>query len=397
MLRRIPGPLNRILTAAIPCALLWIGAVALADAGAPPVAPAEAAATGPNGFSFEKLVVPRDAIRAGVATAWPVPADPGDLSAETNNLLNFELVGVHGPWTFQAEYLHSFLPDASRIPGGPDVGTVNYHGGYVQVLYYLTGESDYDHYNHKTAVFERIMPRENVLAARDEGLTGIGAWQVGARYNCLDLNDEGLNGGINGGPGDVEGASTSSSGSLGYDAGADGLKSIVLTGPSTLGGESVSSTWDSDTNTLTISSSRGDLMTVVLTDLASGAYTVNLLKPLMHTVSGTEDNITLNVGYTITDGDGDTADGSLTVTINDDTPTLQVGELDLNSSVTFIGTDAGYSNSYGYYIKGENGTPLGGKVIWANVHDQSSGDTFDLGDLDPASTGFFIIPDPIPG
>ncbi|MGN0924505.1 retention module-containing protein, partial [Ectopseudomonas mendocina] len=206
------------------------------------------------------------------------------------------------------------------------------------------------------------------------------------------LDDEGLNGGINGGPGDVSGAHTSTSGNLGYDAGADGLKSIELSGPSTLGSENVTSTWDPDTNTLTISSVRGDLMTVVLTDLASGAYTVNLLKPLMHTVDGTEDNITLNVGYKVTDGDGDTADGSLTVTINDDTPTLQVGALDLNSSVTFHGTDAGYSNSYGYYIKGEDGTPLNGKVIWANVHDQSSGDTFDLGDLDPASTGFFIIP-----
>ncbi|CAM3014148.1 hemolysin-type calcium-binding repeat-containing protein [Ectopseudomonas mendocina] len=206
------------------------------------------------------------------------------------------------------------------------------------------------------------------------------------------LDDEGLNGGINGGPGDVSGAHTSTSGNLGYDAGADGLKSIELSGPSTLGSENVTSTWDPDTNTLTISSVRGDLMTVVLTDLASGAYTVNLLKPLMHTVDGTEDNITLNVGYKVTDGDGDTADGSLTVTINDDTPTLQVGALDLNSSVTFHGTDAGYSNSYGYYIKGEDGTPLSGKVIWANVHDQSSGDTFDLGDLDPASTGFFIIP-----
>ncbi len=206
------------------------------------------------------------------------------------------------------------------------------------------------------------------------------------------LDDEGLNGGINGGPGDVSGAHTSTSGNLGYDAGADGLKSIELSGPSTLGSENVTSTWDASTNTLIISSARGDLLTVVLTDLISGAYTVNLLKPLMHTVNGTEDNITLNVGYKVTDGDGDTADGSLAVTINDDTPTLQVGALDLNSSVTFVGTDAGYSNSYGYYIKGEDGTPVSGKVIWANVHDQSSGDTYDLGDLDPASTGFFIIP-----
>ncbi|MGX5725068.1 retention module-containing protein [Metapseudomonas otitidis] len=207
------------------------------------------------------------------------------------------------------------------------------------------------------------------------------------------LDDEGLAGGINGGPGDVAGANTSTSGSLGYDGGADGVKSVELTGPSSLGSESVTSTWDASTNTLTISSARGALMTVVLTDPATGAYTVNLLQPLMHPQGGTEDNITLNVGYTVTDGDGDSANGSLAVVINDDSPSVQASELDLNSSVTFLGTNAGYSNTYGYYIKGDDGTPQGGKIIWANVHDQSVGDQASLDGLDPAHTGFFIIPD----
>ncbi|MEE1892252.1 retention module-containing protein [Pseudomonas otitidis] len=207
------------------------------------------------------------------------------------------------------------------------------------------------------------------------------------------LDDEGLAGGINGGPGDVAGAETSTSGSLGYDGGADGVKSVELTGPSSLGSESVTSTWDATTNTLTISSARGALMTVVLTDPATGAYTVNLLQPLMHPQGGTEDNITLNVGYTVTDGDGDSANGSLAVVINDDSPSVQASELDLNSSVTFLGTNAGYSNTYGYYIKGDDGTPQGGKIIWANVHDQSAGDQASLDGLDPAHTGFFIIPD----
>ncbi|WP_237149744.1 DUF5801 repeats-in-toxin domain-containing protein [Metapseudomonas otitidis] len=207
------------------------------------------------------------------------------------------------------------------------------------------------------------------------------------------LDDEGLAGGINGGPGDVAGAHTSTSGSLGYDGGADGVKSVELTGPSSLGSESVTSTWDASTNTLTISSARGALMTVVLTDPATGAYTVNLLQPLMHPQGGTEDNITLNVGYKVTDGDGDSANGSLAVVINDDSPSVQASELDLNSSVTFLGTNAGYSNTYGYYIKGDDGTPQGGKIIWANVHDQSVGDQASLDGLDPAHTGFFIIPD----
>ncbi|MGL6003868.1 DUF5801 repeats-in-toxin domain-containing protein, partial [Aeromonas sobria] len=206
------------------------------------------------------------------------------------------------------------------------------------------------------------------------------------------LDDEGLVGGINGGPGDVAGANTMTSGNLGYQAGADGIKSLALSGPGSLGSESVTSAWDAQTGMLTISSTRGVLVTVTVTDPSSGAYSVKLLQPLMHTGVDSEDNITLNIGYRVTDGDGDSANGALAVTINDDTPTIQVGELALTSSVTFLGSNAGYSNSYGYYIKGDDGTPVSGKVIWANAHNQSSGNQVDISVLDPAHTGFFVIP-----
>ncbi|WP_257492991.1 DUF5801 repeats-in-toxin domain-containing protein [Aeromonas veronii] len=209
---------------------------------------------------------------------------------------------------------------------------------------------------------------------------------------ALVLDDEGLVGGINGGSGDVAGANTSATGNLVYQAGADGLKSLELSGPTALGSESVTSTWDAQSGTLSISSTRGLLMTVTITDPSTGAYSVKLLQPLMHTGTDTEDNLTLNVGYKVTDGDGDSASGVLAVTINDDTPTIQVGELSLTSSVTFLGSNAGYSNSYGYYIKGDDGTPLSGKVIWANVHSQSVGSQTDISSLDPAHTGFFVIP-----
>ncbi|MBM0491436.1 retention module-containing protein [Aeromonas jandaei] len=209
---------------------------------------------------------------------------------------------------------------------------------------------------------------------------------------ALMLDDEGLVGGINGGSGDVAGANTSVNGNLVYQAGADGLKSLELSGPISLGSESVTSTWDAQNGTLSISSTRGVLMTVTITDPSTGAYSVKLLQPLMHTGVDTEDNLTLNVGYKVTDGDGDSASGVLAVTINDDTPTIQVGELSLTSSVTFLGSNAGYSNSYGYYIKGDDGTPLSGKVIWANVHSQSVGSQTDISSLDPAHTGFFVIP-----
>lgn len=215
---------------------------------------------------------------------------------------------------------------------------------------------------------------------------------AGQTIAAVVLDDEGLAGGINGGLGDATGAETSTSGNLVFAAGADGLKSIVLSGPAILGSEDVTSTWAAGSKTLTISSVRGALITVQLTDLASGAYTVNLLQPLMHLPGGDENDIILNIGYTVTDGDNDSATGSLVVAIDDDTPTIQAGSLGVSSFVTFQGTDAGFSNSYGYYNKAPDGSPVDGNVIWANVHAQSVGDVADLSGLDPANTGFFIIP-----
>ena len=136
------------------------------------------------------------------------------------------------------------------------------------------------------------------------------------------LDEDGLSGGIAGGTGDVAGTATTATGSLVYSGGADGVASIALSyGSTTLGTETVTSTWDASTSTLTISSTRGDLMTISV-DQSTGTYTATLLKPLMHPVSGTEDNITLPLTYTVTDNDGDTASATLTLTVNDDMPVV---------------------------------------------------------------------------
>ena len=217
---------------------------------------------------------------------------------------------------------------------------------------------------------------------------------AGDTYAANKLDDEGLTGGISGGIGDVPGQATTVSGTLDFDAGEDGLGSIVLTGPSQLGQEAVSSTWDSGSNTLTISSAaRGPIMTVALTDPATGAYLVTLVKPVLHAEGGNENDAHVHIGYQVTDGDGDKATGTLHINVDDDTPTISASALDGQSYVTYQGTNAGFHNSYGYYIKAADGTPLSGKIIWADVKDQSVGDTASLDGLNPNEVGFFIIPD----
>lgn len=136
----------------------------------------------------------RDAVRSGLSAAWPSPASV-TMIGDDMQWGNGEFVVVNGSWTLQSEYLVSGLHDAKF--NRADVGqNITYHGGYVQVLYFLTGE--HDHYSKKNGAFERVVPHCNFFKPNKcgGGITGMGAWQVGFRYNHLDLNDKGLNGGI---------------------------------------------------------------------------------------------------------------------------------------------------------------------------------------------------------
>ncbi len=137
----------------------------------------------------------RDAIRSGLSGNWPTPANI-TLFGDDEQQANLELVAVHGRWTFQSEYMVSALQDA-RLAATDPLGTnAVYHGGYIQLFRFLT--DDHDHYDKKVGFFERVTPTENFFLIRgDDGCTafGLGAIQAGARYNYLDLNSAGLNGG----------------------------------------------------------------------------------------------------------------------------------------------------------------------------------------------------------
>lgn len=136
----------------------------------------------------------RDAVRAGISQQWPLPADTGNLFGDTGQWVNLETAAVHGSWTFQAEYLASFIQEAG-LTAATATNDLFYQGGYVQVMYFLTGE--HDNYSKSKAAFDRVKPNRNFRWMRNDCdcNTGWGAWQVGVRYNYLDLNDSGINGG----------------------------------------------------------------------------------------------------------------------------------------------------------------------------------------------------------
>jgi len=129
-----------------------------------------------------------------------VYADTTSLLAEDQHLLNLECVYQNGPLLIQSEYCISTIFDATNVQGIAPAGNRNdvvVHGGYIEVLYFLTGE--HRAYSRERGTFDRVVPHGNAFRVLDRNgrlCEGSGAWQVGIRYDHADLNDTGVNGGI---------------------------------------------------------------------------------------------------------------------------------------------------------------------------------------------------------
>ena len=141
-------------------------------------------------------------------------------------------------------------------------------------------------------------------------------------------------------------APANASGTLDHSYGADGTGSLVLLDTGTLP-SGCSAALSSDGLTLTISQNGTAVLQIVLSNATSGEYTVTRLGAISHSGDDTEDNLEFIVAYRVTDGDGDTSDGTLTINVDDDTPvvdstandTVQLDDDDLNGNAGF-GLDA---------------------------------------------------------
>jgi phosphate-selective porin OprO/OprP len=104
--------------------------------------------------------------------------DTGTLTAIGERGLGGELAWIRGRFHTTAESYWQTV----RRPGLPDP---TFNGGYAEVGYLLTDDVT----AYKNGVYDRIVPKHSI----DKG--GIGAIQLNARYDWLDLNDAGIVGG----------------------------------------------------------------------------------------------------------------------------------------------------------------------------------------------------------
>jgi phosphate-selective porin OprO/OprP len=133
----------------------------------------------------------RPLLRNAPGFAVPVLVDTGEIPGSRQYTIGPEFAMVLGPLTVQAEWTGQFLTDAT--PNNQPQGTVFYHGGYVQALYFLTGE--HQEYLRREGVFGRVVPLHDYHWSKKDTYRACGAWQVGVRFSYLDLNDKAVQGG----------------------------------------------------------------------------------------------------------------------------------------------------------------------------------------------------------
>ncbi len=127
------------------------------------------------------------------------------FSRDPEELVNFEFASAWGPLTLTSEYTMVFInntftgglpaPDGSLPDGVKARGDYFAQGWYVEALYFLTGE--HRGYRREQPGYDRIRPAENFFLVHGPHgpLCGLGAWEVGVRYDWLDLSHGGINGG----------------------------------------------------------------------------------------------------------------------------------------------------------------------------------------------------------
>jgi phosphate-selective porin OprO/OprP len=136
----------------------------------------------------------RNLIRNAPGPLLNVIATTGAIPANRNILFNLDTAYARGPLTIIGEMQSNQLHNATTANNVPQ-GTINYTGFYISTLYFLTGE--HRSWNRRTYTFNRVIPNHHFRLDKNSPwhLAGLGAWELGARYSYLDLNDTLIRGG----------------------------------------------------------------------------------------------------------------------------------------------------------------------------------------------------------
>ena len=234
------------------------------------------------------------------------------------------LSNVNGTYTFQADGTWTFDPSVNASNSST---TGNF-------IYEITdGDGD-------KSTAEQVVNITNANAVPTAG------------SQSITVDEDGLPNGIaTPQPGDVAGSAVTQTGTLIHNFNTDGPAASdpinfspmddgshsTLVGLSS-GGAALKYYWDAagdtlyaSTNTASLADAQSTAAFTVVLNTATGAYTYTQLKPVDHPghdadganngpETSYEDNLNVNLTYQVKDSNGDAATGTLSVTINDDSP-----------------------------------------------------------------------------
>jgi phosphate-selective porin OprO/OprP len=118
----------------------------------------------------------------------PIFVDTGFIAADHFQLFDPEFALILGPLSLQSEYAFAVVDQI----GGP---SLFFNGYMAQLSYFLTGE--HRPYDRKLGIHKRLEPFEDFFRVRTASrgiLTGLGAWEIAARFSNIVLNDENIRG-----------------------------------------------------------------------------------------------------------------------------------------------------------------------------------------------------------
>jgi phosphate-selective porin OprO/OprP len=118
----------------------------------------------------------------------PIFVDTGNIPARNFQLFDPEFALIMGPLSLQSEYACAFV---EQIDGPP----LFFNGYMAQLSWFLTGE--HRPYDRKQGIHKRLEPFEDFFRVRtkSQGIqTGLGAWEIAARFSNIVLNDENIRG-----------------------------------------------------------------------------------------------------------------------------------------------------------------------------------------------------------
>jgi len=124
--------------------------------------------------------------RAQIAGAYSAANIPSNSTAKIDNkAYGLELAAAYGPFKIQGEYTNQDFAANNSATGSSVRADVT--AGYMEALWMLTGENYADWY--KNGAWGGIKPKNEFNA---ETLKGIGAWEIGLRYDAFEVSNVAL-------------------------------------------------------------------------------------------------------------------------------------------------------------------------------------------------------------